>query len=104
MKCLITGITEQDGYWLTKLLLKERHEVHGIVRRNSSDSIGNLRLLPADLLPKIRLHVGDVTDSESLNRAFTEAKPDRIYQLAAQSLVPVSWANPNAATDIMRVE
>ena len=94
---LITGITGQDGSYLTELLLEKGYEVHGIIRRHSTinttridhlfenSEIGNKRLF---------LHYGDLTDSSNLNRLIEKIKPDEIYNLAAQSHVAVSFEVP----------
>ena len=94
---LITGITGQDGSYLTELLLEKGYEVHGIIRRHSNistsridhlfedESIGNKRLF---------LHYGDLTDSSNLNRLIEKIKPNEIYNLAAQSHVAVSFEVP----------
>ena len=62
-KALITGITGQDGYYITKLLLEKGYEIHGIVRRNSQNSLGNLEHLPEKDREKIIIHWGDITDN-----------------------------------------
>ena len=96
-KALITGITGQDGSYLTEFLLEKGYEVHGIIRRHSTISttriddffenpeIGNKTLF---------LHYGDLTDSSNLNRILEKVKPDEIYNLAAQSHVAVSFEVP----------
>lgn len=96
-KALITGITGQDGSYLTELLLEKGYEVHGIIRRHSTisttridhlfedENIGNKRLF---------LHYGDLTDSSNINRIIDKIKPDEIYNLAAQSHVAVSFEVP----------
>lgn len=96
-KALITGITGQDGSYLTELLLDKGYEVHGIIRRHSTintkridhlfenKEIGNKRLF---------LHYGDLTDSSNLNRIIEKVQPDEIYNLAAQSHVQVSFEVP----------
>ena len=87
MKALITGITGQDGYFLSQLLLQKGYEVYGVVRRNSSKSLDTLSLLPEDVRREIRLLEGDVTDTSFMNRIVLEIKPDELYHLAAQSFV-----------------
>lgn len=94
---LITGITGQDGSYLTELLLDKGYEVHGIIRRHSmisttridylfeNPSIGNVSLF---------LHYGDLTDSSNLNRLIEKIRPDEIYNLAAQSHVAISFEVP----------
>jgi GDPmannose 4,6-dehydratase len=99
MKALVTGITGQDGYFLSQLLLQKGYEVYGVVRRNSSKSLGTLSLLPEDVGREIRLLEGDVTDTGFMNRIVSETKPDELYHLAAQSFVAYSFANPSATYD-----
>jgi GDPmannose 4,6-dehydratase len=88
---LITGIAGQDGSYLTELLLYKGYEVHGIVRRNSSNEhCDNLLNLEQD----IRLHYGDMTDSVNISTIMNKVKPDEVYNLAAQSHVHVSFELP----------
>ncbi|OOM77956.1 GDP-mannose 4,6-dehydratase [Clostridium puniceum] len=96
-KALITGITGQDGSYLTETLLEKGYEVHGIVRRHSMISTTRIDYLFED--PEIGnkylfLHYGDLTDSSNLNRILEKVKPDEIYNLAAQSHVSVSFEVP----------
>jgi GDPmannose 4,6-dehydratase len=96
-KALITGITGQDGSYLTELLLKKGYEVHGIIRRSSSFNTGRIDHLYQD--PHINntsmfLHYGDLTDASNLSRLIREIKPDEIYNLGAQSHVRVSFDIP----------
>ena len=94
---LITGITGQDGYYLTKLLLQKDYEVHGIVRRSSSinrDRIDQLKKEMPELAANLTMHYGDVTDGSSVLRLVLEYEPDEIYNLAAQSHVRVSFDKP----------
>ena len=100
MKALITGITGQDGYFLSKLLLSKGYEVHGVIRRNSSMSIGNLDFLSKDLLAQINIHYGDLTDSSFFTKLIGELKPDEMYHLAAQSFVGYSFQNPASTYDV----
>ncbi len=88
---LITGITGQDGSYLSELLLSKGYEVHGIVRRSSTSS--NLSRIE-HILGKITLHNGDLTDSCRLAQIVREANPDEVYNLAAQSHVHVSFEKP----------
>ncbi|AEF97054.1 GDP-mannose 4,6-dehydratase [Methanotorris igneus] len=97
---LITGITGQDGYYLTKLLLEKGYEVHGIVRRNSKKSLGNLEHLSKEEKEQINIHWGDVTDSTFIDRTIKELKPDEVYHLAAQSFVGFSFENPKYTYDV----
>lgn len=94
---LITGITGQDGSYLTEFLLEKGYTVHGIIRRHSS--INTTRLDPLFENPEIGnktlyLHYGDLTDSSNLNRLMEKIQPDEIYNLAAQSHVAVSFEVP----------
>ena len=94
---LITGITGQDGSYLTELLLEKGYEVHGIIRRHSTISTTRIDHLFED--PEIGnkslfLHYGDLTDSSNLNRLIEKIKPTEIYNLAAQSHVAVSFEVP----------
>lgn len=100
MKALITGITGQDGYFLSKLLLSKGYEVHGVIRRNSSMSIGNLNLLDKELLSQINIHYGDLTDANFFTKLLAELKPDEMYHLAAQSFVGYSFQNPSSTYDV----
>ena len=97
---IITGISGQDGYFLTKMLLKEGYEIHGIIRRNSSMSQGTLELLEKDLYNQVNIHYGDMTDANFLDNLLKELKPDEIYHLAAQSFVGYSFQNPSSTYDV----
>jgi len=93
-KALITGVTGQDGAYLTELLLAKGYEVHGIKRRSSSFNTGRIDHLYADPRSghaRLFLHFGDVTDSTNIIRVVQEVQPDEIYNLAAQSHVGVSF-------------
>ena len=97
MKALITGITGQDGSYLTEFLLDKGYEVHGIKRRASSfntDRIDHLYQDPHETSIKLRLHYGDMTDATNLIRIIQEVQPTEIYNLAAQSHVQVSFDTP----------
>jgi GDPmannose 4,6-dehydratase len=97
MKILCTGITGQDGSYLAEKLLAQGHEVHGIIRRSSSFNTGRID----HIFNKLTLHYGDVTDSLSIDDIICKVKPDRIYNLAAQSHVQISFNLPlyTAQTD-----
>ncbi|AEH07279.1 GDP-mannose 4,6-dehydratase [Methanothermococcus okinawensis] len=99
-KALITGITGQDGYYLTKLLLEKGYEIHGIVRRNSQNSLGNLEHLPKEELEQINIHWGDITDNLFIDETIKKIQPDEIYHLAAQSFVGFSFKNPRFTYDV----
>ncbi len=94
---LITGVTGQDGAYLSDLLLKKGYEVHGIKRRSSlfnTDRIDNLYQDPHEKGVHFKLHYGDLTDSTNLIRIIQEVQPDEIYNLAAMSHVHVSFETP----------
>ncbi|MBB1078251.1 GDP-mannose 4,6-dehydratase, partial [Rhodoferax sp. 4810] len=96
-KALITGVTGQDGAYLSELLLKKGYEVHGIKRRASlfnTDRIDHLYQDPHDTNRRFVLHYGDMTDSSSLLRIIQQVQPNEIYNLAAQSHVAVSFEEP----------
>ena len=93
-KALITGITGQDGSYLTELLLSKGYEVHGIIRRASTfntDRIEHLYRDPHDPNTRLFLHYGDLTDGESLRKIVNKVEPDEVYNLGAQSHVRVSF-------------
>ena len=97
-KALITGITGQDGSYLTEILLEKGYEVHGIIRKSSSFNTGRIEHLykdPEILNKKLFLHYGDVVDTSNLNRILEKIAPDEIYNLAAQSHVKVSFELPD---------
>lgn len=95
-KALITGITGQDGSFLSEFLLEKGYEVHGIVRRNSIERYDRIQ----HLLDKIHLHYGDMSDSLNLMRLVAEIEPDEIYNLAAQSHVQVSFEEPEFTANV----
>ncbi|SCV74624.1 BQ2448_7653 [Microbotryum intermedium] len=90
---LITGITGQDGSYLTELLLEKGYEVHGLIRRSSSFNTGRIEHLYKDVheRPKMVLHYGDLTDTTNLVYIMSSVQPTEIYNLAAQSHVKVSF-------------
>ena len=100
MKALITGITGQDGYYLSSQLLEKDYEVHGLIRRASN--INTSRIDP--LISKygeegrLQLYYSDLLDSSSLTNLINKILPDEIYNLAAQSHVAVSFKNPIYST------
>lgn len=98
MRALITGITGQDGGFLAELMLQKGYEVHGIVRRSATHNTTHIdRLLEQD---KIALHYGDLGDGSSLARIVHDTRPDELYNLAAQSHVAVSFAEPEYTGNI----
>ena len=94
---LITGITGQDGSYLSEFLLEKGYQVHGIVRRSSVDRKERIEHLEGN--PNFHIHYGDMTDSISLVKIVTAVKPDEIYNLAAQSHVKVSFEVPEYTAD-----
>jgi GDPmannose 4,6-dehydratase len=102
-KALITGITGQDGSYLTELLLEKGYEVHGIIRRSSSfntDRIDHVYRDPHYKDTRLFLHYGDLSDSTALNRTLRKVKPAEIYHLGAQSHVRVSFDIPEYTADV----
>ena len=102
-KALITGITGQDGSYLTEILLEKGYEIHGIIRRSSSFNTARIDHLYND--PEISgktmfLHYGDLVDTSSLNRLLEKIAPDEIYNLAAQSHVKVSFDVPDYTAQV----
>ncbi|WP_299007787.1 GDP-mannose 4,6-dehydratase [uncultured Caulobacter sp.] len=94
---LITGVTGQDGAYLSELLLSKGYTVHGLKRRSSSFNTGRIEHLyqdPHEPDPRFILHYGDMTDSTNLIRIVQQTQPDEIYNLAAQSHVQVSFETP----------
>jgi len=101
-KALITGITGQDGSYLSELLLEKGYEVHGIVRRTSTintDRIDHLYEDPHSDTARLFLHYGDLTDGTTLRRILEEVEPVEIYNLGAQSHVRVSFDSPEYTAD-----
>ena len=88
---LVTGITGQDGSYLVELLLSKGYEVHGMVRRSSTETFERIEHLTG----RIELHQADLLDQVSLVNALRAARPQEIYNLAAQSFVPTSWQQPS---------
>ena len=102
-RALITGITGQDGSYLTELLLEKGYQVFGIVRRSSSfntDRIDHLYQDPHEPGARLRMFYGDLNDSSSLNTILRNTKPDEIYNLGAQSHVRVSFDVPEYTADV----
>ena len=93
-RALITGVTGQDGAYLSELLLSKDYEVHGIKRRSSSFNTARVDHLyqdPHEANVRFEMHYGDMTDATNLIRIVQEVRPDEIYNLAAQSHVQVSF-------------
>jgi GDPmannose 4,6-dehydratase len=105
-RALVTGVTGQDGSYLTELLLQKGYEVHGIIRRSSSFNTGRLDHLYQDPHVERRrfvLHYGDLNDASSLNRILRVAQPHEIYNLGAQSHVKVSFDVPEYTAEVVAV-
>jgi GDPmannose 4,6-dehydratase len=95
-RALITGITGQDGLYLSELLLSKGYEVFGLVRGQNNPKIE----LVHQTVPGVKLLTGDLTDLSSLIRAFSESQPDEVYNLGAISFVAYSWENAQLTTDV----
>jgi len=91
---LVTGISGQDGSYLTELLLAQGYEVHGIVRRSSTMTRSRLDHIESEHLDQLHLHYGDLGDPLSMVRVIEQAQPDEVYHLAAQSHVGISFLQP----------
>ena len=101
-RALITGITGQDGSYLSELLLEKGYEVHGIIRRTSTfntDRIDHIYVDPHNEEARLFLHYGDLTDGVTLRRILEQVKPTEIYNLGAQSHVRVSFDSPEYTVD-----
>src|ERR687883_709958 len=96
---LITGITGQDGSYLAELLLEKGYDVHGMVRRSSTEKFDRIE----HLRDRITLHQADLLDHRSLVDAMRAARPDEIYNLAAMSFVAVSWIQPTLTAEFTGV-
>lgn len=93
---LITGITGQDGSYLAELLLEKGYRVYGMVRRSVPERFERI----AHLVGRLQLLQGDLTDPSSLNEAIRASRPDEVYNLAAQSIVPLSWSQPTLTGEV----
>jgi GDPmannose 4,6-dehydratase len=98
-RALITGITGQDGSYLAELLLDKGYEVHGMVRRASTEKFERIE----HLRDRITLHQGDLLDQRSLVDTLRAAEPDEVYNLAAMSFVAVSWTQPTLTAEFTGV-
>src|SRR2546423_4426991 len=92
---LITGITGQDGSYLAELLLDKGYDVHGMVRRASTEKFDRIE----HIRDKITLHQGDLLDHRSLVDTLRASAPDEVYNLAAMSFVAVSWIQPTLTAE-----
>src|SRR6185312_3745549 len=96
---IVTGITGQDGSYLAELLLEKDYDVHGMVRRASTEKFDRIE----HIRDRITLHQGDLLDQRSLVDALRAAKPSEIYNLAAISFVAVSWIQPTLTAEFTGV-
>src|SRR5215216_7172356 len=94
-RALITGITGQDGSYLADLLLEKGYEVHGMVRRASTETFQRLEHIRDDIV----LHTGDLLDQRSLGDVLRACEPEEIYNLAAMSFVAASWNQPTLTAE-----
>lgn len=95
-RALITGVTGQDGSYLAEFLLEKGYEVFGMVRRSSSPNLDRVE----HIKDRLKFVQGDLTDQSSLDEAIRTVKPDEVYNLAAQSFVPISWNQPGLTGDV----
>jgi GDPmannose 4,6-dehydratase len=95
-KALITGVTGQDGSYLSEFLLEKGYQVYGMVRRSSLERFDRIE----HIMDRIHLVQGDLTDQSSLDEAIEKIKPDEVYNLASQSFVPTSWNQPVLTGDV----
>ena len=103
-KCaLVTGVTGQDGAYLSQFLLEKGYEVHGVVRRSSHRGVEDHRLRWLGISGKVELHDADLADLSSLLRTVEQVQPDEIYNLAAQSYVASSWRQPILTANVTAV-
>ncbi len=103
-KAIITGITGQDGSYLSEFLLQKGYEVHGLIRRSSSFNTGRIDHIFRDAHEedvRLKLHYGDLSDASGLEKLIDKIEPDEIYNLGAQSHVRVSFDLPNYTADIV---
>ena len=95
-RALITGITGQDGLYLSELLLSKGYEVFGLIRGQSNPKLDLVR----QTVPDVHIITGDLTDMSSLIRALNVSRPDEVYNLGAISFVAYSWENAHVTTDV----
>lgn len=91
---LITGVTGQDGAYMSKFLLDKGYDVHGLLRRSASAEVVNTRLEWLGIDDQVEMHDGNLTDLSGLIRVVEQVQPDEVYNLAAQSFVKSSWQQP----------
>lgn len=102
-RALVTGVTGQDGAYLSQFLLEKGYEVHGVVRRSSHRGVEDHRLRWLGVSGKVHLHDADLIDLSSLIRTVEDVRPDEIYNLAAQSYVASSWRQPVLTANVTAV-
>jgi GDPmannose 4,6-dehydratase len=98
-KALITGITGQDGSYLAELLLSKGYQVHGMIRRSSTETFERI----GHIVDRITLHQADLLDQSSMTNLMGDVRPDEVYNLAAQSFVPTSWKQPVLTSEFTAV-
>ena len=98
-RALITGITGQDGSYLAEFLLEQGYDVHGMVRRSSTEKVDRIE----HIRDRVKLHQGDLLDHRSLVEALRACNPDEIYNLAAMSFVAASWVQPTLTAEFSGV-
>ncbi len=102
-RALVTGITGQDGAYLSQFLLEKGYEVHGVIRRSSHRGVEDHRLRWLGVADRVHLHDGDLADLSSLLRTVNDVQPDEIYNLAAQSFVASSWRQPLLTANVTAI-
>jgi GDPmannose 4,6-dehydratase len=102
-RALITGVTGQDGAYLSQLLLDKGYEVHGLLRRSASSDVIAERLRWLGVADRVRMVDGNLTDMPSLLDAVSKVKPDEVYNLGAQSFVKTSWDQPQVTAQVTAV-
>lgn len=93
-RALITGVTGQDGAYLSQLLLEKGYAVYGLIRRSSTADVNDVRLRWLGIADLVRMIDGNLTDLSSLIRIVRDVRPDEVYNLGAQSFVKASWSQP----------
>ena len=102
-RALVTGITGQDGAYLSQFLLEKGYEVHGVIRRSSHRGVEDHRLRWLGVADRVHLHDDDLADLSSLLRTVNDVQPDEIYNLAAQSFVASSWRQPLLTANVTAI-
>ena len=102
-RALITGVTGQDGAYLSQLLLDKGYEVYGLLRRSASSDVIGERLRWLGVADRVRMMDGNLTDMPSLLDAVSKVKPDEVYNLGAQSFVKTSWDQPQVTAQVTAV-